>query len=60
MFYVSGLTRDLGPLYPSPDTGMNFSLGSSRFPRWEDAKDPGDEFRRQIRETKQHGEAQKY
>ena len=33
---------------------MNFALGSSRFPRGEDAKDPGDEFRRQIRETKQH------
>ena len=40
-------------------TGMNFALGSyiweilARFPRWEKVKDPGDEFWRQIRETKQ-------
>ena len=37
-----------GPLHMSPvDRGM------ARFPRWEKVKDPGDEFWRQIRETKQ-------
>ena len=42
----------------SPVTRTNFALGfkweiPALFPRWETAKDPGDEFWRQIRETKQ-------
>ena len=49
----------------SPVTRTNFALGfkweiSARFPRWETAKDPGDEFWRQIRETKENGETQNY
>ena len=44
------------PVWPSYRD--KFRLGfiweiSARFPRWESAKDPGDEFWRQIRKTKQ-------
>ena len=52
-FHISPLDRD-GPVIYRDEFRLGFIWEiSAQIPRWEKAKDPGNEFWRQIRETKQ-------